>query len=112
MLQLLLLFVIQNSVETIPALEFASLLHSETVLIDVRTVKEYSTGNIKGAINISVNSQDFNEKVCKLPKDRTILVYCKAGVRSEQAVIKMKALGFKKIVQLKGGYVAWQTTFP
>ncbi len=74
----------------------------ENLLIDVRTVEEYEESHIAGALNISVLSDDFNEKINEFPKDAPIFIYCRSGKRSKKAAIQMDSLGFKKYLILKG----------
>lgn len=76
-------------------------------LIDVRTPKEYKAGHLDGATNIHLYDQDFNDRINKLDKDKTVYVYCKAGGRSAEAVESLKLNGFQHIVELKGGTDAW-----
>lgn len=76
-------------------------------LIDVRTPKEYKTGHLDNAVNIHLYDQDFNERINKLDKDKTVYVYCKAGGRSAEAVESLKLNGFVHIVELQGGTDAW-----
>lgn len=76
-------------------------------LIDVRTQKEYSAGHIEGAKNIHLYDKDFNQRIEKLDKDKTVYVYCKAGGRSAEAVETLQLNGFKHIVELDGGTDAW-----
>ena len=62
---------------------FAELIDSpEVVILDVRTVEEFNEGHIKGAILIDQNKSDFLEQVeQKLPKEKTIAIYCRSGRR-------------------------------
>ena len=76
-------------------------------LIDVRTPKEFNAGHIEGATNIHLYDKDFNQRIEKLDKDKTVYVYCKAGGRSVEAVESLKLNGFKHIVELDGGTDAW-----
>jgi rhodanese-related sulfurtransferase len=76
-------------------------------LIDVRTSKEYKSGHLGGAVNIHLYDQDFNERINKLDKNKTVYVYCKVGGRSSEAVDSLKLNGFIHIVELKGGTDAW-----
>ena len=80
----------------------------KNVVLDVRTKKEFDTGHISGAVNIDVNSPDFEEKVARLDKSKTYLVHCGAGVRSVKACEKMGAMQFPKLVDLEGGFKAWE----
>ena len=80
----------------------------ENLLIDVRTAEEYEKSHISGALNISVLSDDFKEKINELPKEAPVFIYCRSGKRSKKAAIQMDCLGFKKIFDLDGGYLAWK----
>ncbi len=87
---------------------FAELMkNSEFVLLDVRTPKEQMDGMIEGAQGIDVKAADFVERINQLDKDKTYLVYCKAGSRSTRACNTMAENGFKKMYNLEGGYLGW-----
>lgn len=79
----------------------------EGQVIDVRTPKEYSSGHIENAVNMHVYDKDFEQRVDKLDKEKTVYVYCKVGGRSAEAVEIMQQKGFKHIVELEGGMDAW-----
>jgi len=80
----------------------------KNIVLDVRTKKEFDAGHIPGAVNIDVNAPDFEEKVARLDKGQTYLVHCGAGVRSVKACEKMGKLEFPKLVNLEGGFKAWE----
>jgi rhodanese-related sulfurtransferase len=80
-----------------------------TQLIDVRTPEEYSEGHLVNAINIDVNSDDFDTKVASLDKEKSVMVYCKMGGRSAKAATRLKELGFKNITDLDGGITNWKS---
>ncbi len=89
--------------------EFAKLRDTKTnVVLDVRTKKEYDAGHLPGAVLIDFNSPDFLEKVAKLDKSKTYLVHCAAGGRSAKACDKMSGMKFSSLVNLEGGFGAWQ----
>lgn len=110
---LVILFVIifgfQKQVITLlPPLDFARQTGEKNVqLIDVRTSGEYKQGHIKNAINIHIYDKSFQTQVLKFDKKKPILVYCKAGGRSAEAVLLLKELGFLRIIELQGGTDAW-----
>ena len=80
----------------------------EVQLVDVRTAAEFNEGAINGAINIDYFEQDvFDQKFDKLDKDQPVYLYCRSGNRSQKAAAKLETLGFKKIYDLKGGYMSW-----
>lgn len=76
-------------------------------LIDVRTPNEYNQGHIKGAVLIDFFSEDFKINLSDLDKKRTVYVYCKSGGRSGKTAKILADMGFTKIVDLEGGYLAW-----
>ena len=109
MVRLFVLFVLlQSKVATIKADFFASQLSSESILIDVRTHEEFVAGHIEGAINIAVNSDDFGSIINQFQKKGPVYIYCRSDKRSTRAANQMKTMGFKKIVELEGGYLAWK----
>lgn len=77
-------------------------------ILDVRTPGEVSQGKIKNATNININSPDFKQKVEKLDKSKTYVVYCRSGVRSSRACRMMKKMGFENLYNLQGGYMGYQ----
>lgn len=80
----------------------------KVVLLDVRTLHEYSRGNIGGSMNISVEKiQDEVQK--QFPdKDSTIYVYCLSGSRSVVAVGALVKMGYKKVYSMTSGLLAWR----
>lgn len=77
-------------------------------LVDVRTPEEYADEHISKSININWLGDNFDGQVLRLNKNKAVLVYCKMGGRSAQAAQRLAALGFKKIVDLEGGIMAWK----
>lgn len=81
-------------------------------LIDVRTAEEYAGGHIDNAKNIDWNGNDFDTQVASLDKTKPVLVYCLSGGRSKKAAAKLNELGFKEVIELNGGYLAWEKANP
>ncbi len=79
----------------------------DVVILDVRTPREVAQGAIEGAVNINLYEPDFDQKIEKLDKSKTYLVYCRSGHRSVTASNKMLSKGFTKVYNLLGGYNAW-----
>ncbi|MCB0564349.1 MAG: rhodanese-like domain-containing protein [Phaeodactylibacter sp.] len=78
-------------------------------LIDVRTPEEYSQGHIDGAVNINFYDDDFAQQLeQKLQKEKPVMLYCRSGSRSAQSAEQLKALGFKEVYDLEGGFMAWK----
>ena len=99
----------QVNYENYDVKEFAELIaDSSVVILDVRKADEFAEGHIKGAILIDQFQSDFVEQAkTKLPKDKTIAVYCRSGRRSANAAGKLSDVGYK-CVNLKGGILAWK----
>lgn len=76
-------------------------------LVDVRTAKEFKEGHIGNAVNIDVNSPDFDINILKLNKNKRVYVYCRSGKRSAIASRKLDSLGFRKIYNLPTGIEGW-----
>lgn len=72
-----------------------------TLLLDVRTPKEFSDGHIPGAINIPVD--ELRQRLSELPRDRAITAYCQVGQRGYLATRLLLAAGFN-VANLSGGY--------
>lgn len=81
--------------------ELSSYDPKETILLDVRTELEFSTGNLPGAINIPTNS--LRKRLGELDKNKLILVYCKIGQQSYFASCILNQNGFKA-KSMTGGY--------
>ncbi len=89
--------------------EFASLITNtdSVVILDARTPSEFAEGHLPGAILIDYKSDQFkSEALSRLPKDKTIAIYCRSGRRSAGAAAILSAEGYT-LVNLKGGIIAW-----
>ncbi|WP_192085958.1 rhodanese-like domain-containing protein [Algoriphagus sp. Y33] len=94
---------------TISVTEFEELAKNKGAvrIIDVRTPEEVAAGSILNAQNIDFKNDNFKRKIAKLDKNRTYLLYCKAGIRSADASLLMKEAGFTHIYSLEGGIDSW-----
>ena len=82
---------------------------NNVTLIDVRTEGEYKSGHIAGASQIDVlQESSFLEKIQQLDPKRSYVVYCQSGRRSKTAMRLMQEKGFKKVVDLDGGFQGWK----
>jgi thioredoxin len=90
--------------------EFKSAFEKENaILLDVRTPQEINGGMIENASTIDFYDADFSKKIAKIQKDKTVYVYCKSGGRSSKAAKMLLESGHAKVVNLKGGIMAWNT---
>lgn len=78
------------------------------IILDVRTPEEYADGHIENAVNLDFRNENFKEKLSKLDKNKIYFVYCQGGVRSGEAIIIMRKMGFKRIYHLPAGFMGWE----
>jgi len=76
-------------------------------LIDVREPVEWAINHIGGAELVAKSEIDAGDGLARLPQDRTLVLYCKTGVRSAEVLATLKGAGFADAVHLQGGIVAW-----
>jgi phage shock protein E len=74
------------------------------ILLDVRTPEEFASGHIAGAVNIPV--QDLTRLMSELPQDLPLVIYCRSGNRSAQAVSILGEAGYSHLYDL-GGIINW-----
>ena len=69
-----------------------------SIIIDVRTAKEYNKGHLKNAINIP--HTEIGERIAGHAKDKEgkITVYCRSGHRSGIAKVTLEKLGYTSVV--------------
>ncbi len=97
--------------ESIPYIKAEKLKDSidKVILLDAREQIEYKVSHIKNAIPIGYKFFRIDTIINKnLPKDRTIVVYCSLGIRSEVISKKLKKAGYTSIYNLYGGIFEWK----
>ena len=101
----------QGNFENTDVQGFAELIaDSNVVVLDVRSVAEFTEGHIEGAVLIDQGQSDFMEKAkATLPIDKKIAIYCRSGRRSANAAGRLSDVGYK-CVNLKGGIIAWKAS--
>jgi phage shock protein E len=77
----------------------------EHLLVDVRSPEEFATGHIPGAVNIAL--PNLPQRMATLPHDQPIILYCRSGARSHEAVKILAQGGFSDIHDL-GGITEWR----
>ena len=92
--------------------ELADALDGEDppVVIDVREPVEWEITTIGGAVLIPKDEIVSGRALGDLPHDRRIVVYCKTGIRSADALAALHRNGFDDAVHLGGGIAAWAST--
>jgi phage shock protein E len=75
------------------------------VILDVRSQSEYDDDHIEGAILIP--NTEIADRLDELDKGDELLVYCRTGNRSGQAIEILEEAGFTKIYHMNDGISTW-----
>lgn len=78
-----------------------------TVFLDVRAKEEQETVKLTLSHHCDVLEIPTNEvpkRVNEIPKDKTIGIFCSAGVRATIIFVYLKSQGYKNVKIILGGY--------
>jgi sulfur-carrier protein adenylyltransferase/sulfurtransferase len=94
---------------TITATELKSMIDNgdNIFLVDVREPNEYEIVSIPGATLIPKDQFLTGAALERLPQDKRIVLHCKSGARSAEALAVVKNAGFADAVHVGGGVLAW-----
>jgi adenylyltransferase/sulfurtransferase len=94
---------------TITALELKEMIDTgkDFALIDVREPNEYEIVSIPGAVLIPKDRILSGEALAEIPQDKPVVLHCKTGVRSAEALSALHQAGFRDAVHVGGGVIAW-----
>lgn len=73
-----------------------------TIWIDVRTVQEYASGHLPGALNISFERIGARINEITTDKNAALRLYCQSGRRSGLAKQTLEKLGYVNVVNAGG----------
>lgn len=98
-----------DKITTVDTPVFAKDVKGDDVqLLDVREPDEYAESHLPGAVNISLNSDDFVPQVeQRFEKSKPVYVYCRSGRRSLKAAELLAAKGYR-MINLEGGILDWE----
>ncbi|MDQ6989566.1 MAG: molybdopterin-synthase adenylyltransferase MoeB [Mariprofundaceae bacterium] len=74
-------------------------------VLDVREPHEIAICALEGTVNIPLGQ--VAERYLEVPQDQTVVVHCKLGGRSAQAVEFLQSKGYTQVKNLNGGIVRW-----
>jgi rhodanese-related sulfurtransferase len=80
------------------------------LLLDVREADEYSAMHAPNATLIPLGQLSSRLKEIETYKNRPIVVMCRSGRRSAQAVSLLKESGYTQVSNIKGGIMAWENS--
>ncbi len=81
-------------------------------IVDVRTPQEFDSTAIQKAVNIDYKNPSFKDNIQVLDKTKPVLVYCRSGKRSLNAMSIMVELGFSEVYNMQGGILAFKKQYP
>ena len=77
------------------------------LLVDVREQNEYEIVSIPGSVLIPKGDIISGEALASLPQDKPLVLHCKSGARSAEALAVLHKAGFSDAVHVGGGVLAW-----
>ena len=93
----------------VSTLEATQMINREDALVlDVREQLEYSSGHLLGAKNMPLASMEARAGELDKHKAKPIIVLCTDGSRASKAAVLLRSRGFANVVNLSGGFPAWQ----
>jgi sulfur-carrier protein adenylyltransferase/sulfurtransferase len=97
---------IQSTVPEIAPRELKARLDrgDDLFVLDVREPHEYQICNLGGHL---IPLGELSRRVNELDSSREIVAHCRSGKRSAEAVEFLRSAGFRKVLNLKGGILAW-----
>ncbi|CCH28258.1 adenylyltransferase/sulfurtransferase MoeZ [Actinosynnema sp. NPDC047251] len=77
------------------------------LLVDVREPHEFEIVRIPGSVLIPKDRILSGEAFAELPQDKQVVLHCKSGARSAEALAALHRAGFRDAVHVGGGVLAW-----
>jgi len=96
-----------DSTITAPELKAMFDRGEDFLLVDVREPAEYDIVRIPGSVLIPKG--ELAARLSSLPQDKPVVLHCKTGGRSAEALAVLKGAGFSSARHLQGGVTAWAT---
>lgn len=84
------------------------LINQGAVLLDVRSQGEFDSGHIRDARHLPQDQIAGAAESLKKFKEKVVIACCESGMRSGAAARVLRAQGFSKVVNLRGGLQAWR----
>ncbi len=79
------------------------------LLLDVRTVQENRAMRFRDSKLIAVD--ELESHYGEIPTELPLVVYCRSGIRSRRAARLLRSKGYKHVLNLSGGILAWYREF-
>ncbi|MFT3783586.1 MAG: rhodanese-like domain-containing protein [Nibricoccus sp.] len=100
-------------IKTVSVQELCEQLETDfqTVLIDVRSPKEFAAGHVPQARNIPLGSMPIVQMLAEWSREsegKSIYFICQSGGRSQQLLDELEEIGYRSAQCVAGGMIAWQ----
>lgn len=79
------------------------LVENKEFIVDVREIREYENGHIKGAVNIPLS--ELRTRYNEIPNDKKVYLHCRTGQRSYNAIMALQNLGFDNVINITGSFL-------
>lgn len=76
-------------------------------IIDVREPAEWEIGNLEPQGARLIPLGDLPERMDEINPDDEVVLHCRSGARSAQALQLLRVHGYERVLNLKGGILAW-----
>jgi rhodanese-related sulfurtransferase len=95
--------------KTISALELKNRLDKgdELYILDVREPYEFAENNMGGVLLPLGKIAQLEIDDIEDWRNKEVIVHCRSGMRSMQAIMMLESAGFCNLSNLEGGIIAW-----
>lgn len=100
---------IRSGGQAVGPMDAVRLMNQGALLVDVRSREEFEGGHVLDARHLPQEEVAGASESLKKYRDKPVIVCCESGMRSGAAARVLKAQGFAKVVNLRGGLAAWRT---
>jgi rhodanese-related sulfurtransferase len=94
--------------ESVGPMDAVRLMNQGALLLDVRAQGEFDSGHIRDARHVPQDQVAGAGETLKKYKDKVVVACCESGMRSGAAARVLRAQGFARVVNLRGGLQAWR----
>lgn len=78
------------------------------LLVDVREPYEAGIADLPEHGQLRIPTGDLMARMKEVDPEREVVVYCRSGNRSAWATMVLRQSGYERVLNLKGGVLAWR----
>jgi len=94
--------------QAVGPMDAVRLLNQGALMLDVRTKAEFDGGHVIDAKHVPQEEIAGSAETLKKYRDKVVIACCESGMRSGAAARVLRAQGFTKVVNLRGGLQSWR----